>query len=591
MVSPDPIQFMALPCRDVTSWNLTDRCHFVRSVPSCEPNAGFIDYLEVIYCLLGPEKHLYTLGMSVVWLLMLFVALGITSGDFLTPALFVISKTLHIQGSYELVIGGLIGGGIFVTTVVAGSVFLTQPFKLAARPFLRDCLFYTSAGVWAFYLFYTGSLSIAHAIGFICLYGAYILLVVVSGILYQKYICTNEKSEEKEKKEEKSPEKGMTLPATKHVFKKRRPVFDDPERSFVVPIAFRYVDADERRELEIPINNDNNNSEIEPDRSVYFINLGADFLEEEVDVDTLTIVVEHPLRRGSSGDKLQVPENSKKSSNAVFWEVVSKLISVNIDGDVEEPFVIRLLSYFKIPMYLVLAITTPVVDITKKKNNWCRPLNALHCITAPVFVTFALGMGLEMAGGVVPIVAIVAAVGAILGSAVLLTSKNDEAPKYHSAFAYAGFFVGVVWIYVISMEIVVLLQAVGLVFNISDTILGLTILAWGNGLLDFLANLNIARKGYPRMSISACFGTPCLTLLLGVGIPSLVQLAGTGNVLVLQYSKLITVLFSGLAASLVSSLVTMTALKFHSRRFYGGYLLALYFTFLVIAVLVESEFI
>lgn len=63
-----------------------------------------------------------------------------------------------------------------------------------------------------------------------------------------------------------------------------------------------------------------------------------------------------------------------------------------------------------------------------------------------------------MAGGVVPIVAIVAAVGAILGSAVLLTSKNDEAPKYHSAFAYAGFFVGVVWIYVISMEIVVLLQ-------------------------------------------------------------------------------------------------------------------------------------
>ncbi|CAN8015234.1 unnamed protein product, partial [Ixodes persulcatus] len=330
--------FFISQCRDVTSWNLTDRCQFVRSVPSCEPNAGFIDYLEVIYCLLGPEKHLYTLGMSVVWLLMLFVALGITSGDFLTPALFVISKTLHItyiffdfshgvtllafgngspdifsslagirQGSYELVIGGLIGGGIFVTTVVAGSVFLTEPFKLAARPFLRDCLFYTSAGVWAFYLFYTGSLSMAHAIGFICLYGAYIVLVVVSGILYQKYICTNEKSEEKEKKEEKSsekgsrtrvcatrspcggtqaPESGLSAVGVLHVFKKRRPVFDDPERSFVVPIAFRYVDADERREMEIPINNDNNNSEMEPDRSVYFINLGADFLEEEVDGET-----------------------------------------------------------------------------------------------------------------------------------------------------------------------------------------------------------------------------------------------------------------------------------------------------------------
>lgn len=230
---------MALSCRDVISWNLTDQCHFVRSVPSCEPNAGFVDYLEVIYCLLGPEKHLYTVGMSVVWLLMLFVALGITSGDFLTPALFVISKTLHMsqnvagvtllafgngspdifaslagirQGSYELVIGGLIGGGIFVTTVVAGSVFLTQPFKLAARPFLRDCIFYSAAGVWAFYLFYTGSITIPHAIGFICLYGTYILLVVLSGIFYQKYLNSKEKTDQNEKREEKSPEKGRLQP-------------------------------------------------------------------------------------------------------------------------------------------------------------------------------------------------------------------------------------------------------------------------------------------------------------------------------------------------------------------------------------------
>lgn len=383
----------------------------------------------------------------------------------------------------------------------------------------------------------------------------------------------------------------MTLSTRKQVFKKRRRVCDDPERSYVVPLAFRYVDADERRQHEIPANTDNNNSEMEPDRSVYFINLGADFLEEEVDVDTLTIVVEHPLRRGSNGEKLQAPKQTTGSSNAVFWEVVSKLLAVNIDGNVQEPFVIRLLSYFKIPMYLVLSITTPVVDITKEKNNWCRPINVMHCITSPVFVTFAFGVGHEMVGGVVPVAAIVAAVGAVLGAVVFFTSKNDEAPKYHSAFAYVGFLVGVTWIYVISMEIVVLLQAVGVVFNISDAILGLTILAWGNGLLDFLANLNIARKGYPRMALSACFGTPCLTLLLGVGIPSLIKLAGTGNVLVLHYGKLITVLFSGLAVSLVSSLVTMAALKFNSQRFYGGYLLTLYFAFLVIAVLVESGFI
>lgn len=92
------------------------------------------------------------------------------------------------------------------------------------------------------------------------------------------------------------------------------------------------------------------------------------------------------------------------------------------------------------------------------------------------------------------------------------------------------------------------------------------------------------------MAISACFGTPCLTLLLGVGIPSLIALAGTNNVLVLTYSKLITVLFSGLASSLVSSLVTMAALRCNAKRLYGAYLLGLYFVFLVVAVLVESGY-
>ncbi|KAH7985472.1 hypothetical protein HPB52_025610 [Rhipicephalus sanguineus] len=123
-------------------------------------------------------------------------------------------------------------------------------------------------------------------------------------------------------------------------------------------------------------------------------------------------------------------------------------------------------------------------------------------------------MGKVEIGGVVPLWTVVAAVGALIGVVVLFTSENDKAPKYHFAFAYAGFIVGVVWIYVISMEIVVLLQ--------------------------------------------------------------------------LHYTKLITVLFSGLATSLLSSMATMLATRFESKRFYGGVLLAIYFTFLVVAVLVES---
>ncbi|XP_064462586.1 mitochondrial sodium/calcium exchanger protein-like isoform X2 [Ornithodoros turicata] len=610
MVPTDPLQLMATPCRDVTNWNLTDKCEFVRMVPSCQPNMGYVNYLELMYCMLGPENVTYTVGLSVVWLLLLFVALGVTSGDFLTPALFVISKTLRMsqnvagvtllafgngspdifsslagikQGSYEMVIGGLIGGGIFVTTVVAGSIFLTQPFKMAGRPFLRDCFFYTTAASWTFYSFYMGSISLTTAVGFICLYSAYIVLVVVSGFVYQRFL-NNQKKDDNEKRTDckaEKLEKGESVVAVKRVFKKRL-LFDDPERSYVVPLAFRYLNVEDNP---TPAQELNNNNEADPEEGVYYINLGMDSREEEVDVDTLAITVDSP-RRGSNLEKLHLQKIEKKSSSVS--EIV--LLALGLDDWFQQPISIRLMCIFKSPIYFILAITTPVVDVVKPKNNWCRPLNSLHCVTAPVFASLASGYGLEMINGVVPVFVPLAAVGAFFGLVVFFTTTNDVPPRYHWAFSYVGFLVGVVWIYVISMEIVVLLQAVGMVFNISDAILGLTILAWGNGLLDFLANLNIARKGFPRMGIAACFGTPCLTLLLGVGIPTLIQLAGTGNVLVLHYSKIITVLFSSLAVSLLSSAITNVVLRFNTKRFYGVYLLALYFTFLVVAVLVESDF-
>jgi sodium/potassium/calcium exchanger 6 len=53
----------------------------------------------------------------------------------------------------------------------------------------------------------------------------------------------------------------------------------------------------------------------------------------------------------------------------------------------------------------------------------------------------------------------------------------------------------------------------GVVFKLSNEILGVTLLAWGNSIADFIANLAVAKQGYPQMAIAACFGGPLLSIL------------------------------------------------------------------------------
>ena len=43
-----------------------------------------------------------------------------------------------------------------------------------------------------------------------------------------------------------------------------------------------------------------------------------------------------------------------------------------------------------------------------------------------------------------------------------------------------------------------LAQLYGVIFGLSDAILGLTILAWGNSIGDLVPDVSIARAGFPR---------------------------------------------------------------------------------------------
>jgi sodium/potassium/calcium exchanger 6 len=84
-----------------------------------------------------------------------------------------------------------------------------------------------------------------------------------------------------------------------------------------------------------------------------------------------------------------------------------------------------------------------------------------------------------------------------------------------------GFLVAISWIATIATEVVSLLKTIGVILNISDSLLGLTIFAVGNSLGDLVADITVAKLGYPVMALSACFGGPMLNILLGIGLGGL----------------------------------------------------------------------
>lgn len=72
--------------------------------------------------------------------------------------------------------------------------------------------------------------------------------------------------------------------------------------------------------------------------------------------------------------------------------------------------------------------------------------------------------GSVLIGGVFPVLVIVAAASAVVAGLTYYATQPDLVPRFHTAFAYIGFGVSVVWIYCIATEIVVLLQVSKLEF-------------------------------------------------------------------------------------------------------------------------------
>jgi len=165
-------------------------------------------------------------------------------------------------------------------------------------------------------------------------------------------------------------------------------------------------------------------------------------------------------------------------------------------------------------------LAADVEDCEANDDSWHRWLVVIQMFTAPFFIVVIVWANTDQehpAALIRPslIALLLSSVGVLL---ILWTTSPVRPPRWRLVLCLLGFAVSIAWISSIANEVVGVLKTLGVILNISDAILGLTIFAVGNSCGDLVANITVAKLGYPVMALSACFGGPMLNILLGIGL-------------------------------------------------------------------------
>lgn len=149
--------------------------------------------------------------------------------------------------------------------------------------------------------------------------------------------------------------------------------------------------------------------------------------------------------------------------------------------------------------------------------------------------------------------------------------------------ALYGFVMAATWIDFVADHLVSVLDFVGIVLHIPGTIMGLTVLAWGNSMADLSANITMARKGLANMAMTACFAGPVFNILVGLGLGFSGLAAQTGNPTVAV--SLSTPVVSGFVFIILNcASILMTGILLGKGRIesYYGYIAVVMYTIYVI---------
>ncbi|GME62890.1 sodium calcium exchanger protein [Neofusicoccum parvum] len=510
-----------------------DKCAFVRA--NCpDEEAGIFSYLQLYYCRL-PHAKPFAFAVLVAWLALLFSTIGIAASDFFCVNLSTISDLLGMSESMagvtflafgngspdvfstfaamktnsgSLAVGELIGAAGFITAVVAGSMAIVRPFKVDRRSFVRDVLFFIFAAAFSMVFLIDGKLSLWECATMVGFYIAYVLFVLWWHWWHGR---------RQRKRHVEATARGHYVTPGGEEAEVFEPYHDEEDGS---------IDDRHRRSHSASVDDllmleQNSEYEDEP---------GFESADEEVRERWLGELNRNMrLSRPRLGERRNTRPPPIRPSLVGALEFRAVLTSLKKSRNIQS-MPINLRRYSDDPTFTtaqqqdhmsLVSVGNLIYSCSSSEpKQWDRWLVIVQIFTAPLFVVIIFWANFEIDNPRALIRPVLISLACSLSVLLLLlaTTTPDRPPKWRVLLCFVGFVVAIAWISTIANEVVGVLKTLGAILNISDAILGLTVFAVGNSLGDLVADITVARLGFPVMALSACFGGPMLNILLGIGL-------------------------------------------------------------------------
>lgn len=288
----------------------------------------------------------------------------------------------------------------------------------------------------------------------------------------------------------------------------------------------------------------------------------------------LTVPILQSLEKGELNTDIQVDE----ADTRWFWLGSCRYSSASWGV---------LLSILEMPLYLPRRLTIPVVC----EERWSKGYAVASVTLAPLLLSI-LGSSQIQNGKILRLV--IYGVGLLFGItfgvvSYLTTEKSSPPKKCIFPWLAAGFLMSVTWSYISAQELVGLLVSLAYIFGVNPSILGLTVLAWGNSLGDLVTNLTMALNGGPegaQIAFSGCYAGPIFNTLFGLGL-SLVWYSWSKypSSVVIPMDPYLLQTMGFLAAALLWALLILPRRDMRLEGIFGGGLLVIYIVSISLSVM------